>query len=98
MFAPHHTLPLQILPGLLNAGKERRQSVRQVANRVYPTISTTTEKFVEFNDKYDGVDHKENLSGLHKDLSEIGEAMAERIESEDQLLREMSGRSFNADA
>ena len=79
-------------------GKERRQSVRQVANRVYPSISTTTEKFVEFNDKYDGVDHKESLSGLHKDLSEIGEAMAERIESEDQLLREMSGRSFNTDA
>lgn len=79
-------------------GKERRESVSQVANRVYPIISSTTEKFVEFNDKYDGVDDKENLSGLHKDLSEIGEAMAERIESEDQLLREMSGRSFNADA
>jgi len=79
-------------------GKERRQSVSQVANRVYPTISSTTKKFVDFNDKYDGVDDKENLSGLHKDLSEIGEAMAERIEAEDQLLREMSGRSFNADA
>lgn len=79
-------------------GKERRESVRQMANQVYPAISSTTEKFVEFNDKYDGVDHKENLSGLHKDLSEIGEAMAERIESEDQLLREMSGRSFNPDA
>ena len=79
-------------------GKERRESVRQVANRVYPTISSTTGRFVEFNDKYDGIDDKENLSGLHKDLSEIGEAMAERIESEDQLLREMSGRAFNAGA
>ena len=76
-------------------GKERRESVRQVANRVYPTISVTTEKFVEFNDKYDGVDDKESLSYLHQDLSTIGEALAERIESEDQLLREMSGRSFN---
>jgi len=79
-------------------GKERRLSVRQVANRVYPTISITTEKFVEFNDKYDGVDEKESLSCLHQDLSTIGEAMAERIESEDQLLREMSGRSFNGGA
>ena len=79
-------------------GKERRESVSQMANQVYPAISSTTEKFVEFNDKYDGVDHKENLSGLHKDLSEIGEAMAERIESEDQLLREMNGRSFNTEA
>ena len=79
-------------------GKERRQSVSQVANRVYPTISVITQKFVEFNDKYDGVDDQENLSCLHQDLSDIGEAMAERIEAEDQLLREMSGRSFNKNA
>ncbi len=76
-------------------GKERRASVSQIANRVYPSISSTTEMFVEFNDKYDGVDDKESLAGLHKDLSRIGEALAERIESEDQLLREMSGRKFN---
>lgn len=77
-------------------GKERRVSVSQVANRVYPKISETTEKFVEFNDKYDGVDDKESLLGLRADLFQLGEALAERIESEDQLLREMSGRSFGA--
>ncbi len=76
-------------------GKERRASVSQIANRVYPSISSTTEMFVEFNDKYDGVDDKESLAGLHQDLSKIGEALAERIESEDQLLREMSGRKFS---
>lgn len=76
-------------------GKERRISVSQVANRVYPKISETTERFIEFNDKYDGVDDKESLLGLRDDLSKIGEALAERIESEDQLLREMSGRSFS---
>jgi len=76
-------------------GKERRASVSQVANKVYPTIAVTTERIVEFNDKYDGVDDKESLAGLHEDLSKIGETMAERIESEDQLLGEMSGRVFN---
>lgn len=76
-------------------GKERRASVSQIANRVYPSISSTTEKFVEFNDKYDGVDDKESLVGLHQDLSTIGEALAERIESEDQLLHEISGRKLN---
>ncbi len=76
-------------------GKERRVSVSQVANMVYPTISATTEKIVEFNDKYEGVDDSESLQGLHDDLSAIGEVMAERIESEDQLLQEMSGRVFN---
>ena len=78
------------------SGKERRASVSQVANKVYPTIASTTEKIVEFNDKYEGVDDKESLAGLHNDLSNIGEAMAERIDSEDQLLREISGRAFNA--
>ena len=76
-------------------GKERRASVSQIANTVYPTIAVTTEKIVEFNDKYDGVDDKESLVGLHEDLSKIGETMAERIESEDRLLSEMSGRAFN---
>lgn len=79
-------------------GKERRASVSEVANRVYPSISSTTEKFVDFNDKYDGVDDRESLTGLHQDLSIISEAMAERIESEDQLLSEMSGRVFNGGA
>jgi len=78
------------------SGKERRASVSQVANKVYPTIAVTTEKIVEFNDKYEGVDDQESLSGLHEDLSRIGETMAERIDSEDQLLREISGRAFNS--
>lgn len=77
-------------------GKERRASVSQVGNRVYPKISETTAKFVEFNDKYDGVDDRESLLGLRDDLLLLGEALAERIESEDQLLREMCGRSFGA--
>ncbi len=76
-------------------GKERRASVSRIANRVYPAISSTTEKFIEFNDKYDGADDKESFAGLHHDLSIIGEALAERIESEDQLLREINGRVFN---
>jgi len=71
-------------------GKERREKVKRIANRVYPSISSTTEFFVDFNDKYDGADGKDSLVDLYKDLSSIGEAMAARIESEDQLLRELS--------
>ena len=71
-------------------GKERRGNVKLVADRVYPTISETTQLFVEFNDKYEGVDEAESLTALYHDLSTIGEAMAERIESEDMLLREIS--------
>lgn len=71
-------------------GKERRGNIKMVADRVYPSISETTQAFVEFNDKYDGVDEPESLGNLYSDLSSIGEAMAERIESEDVLLREIS--------
>ena len=71
-------------------GKERRGNIKTVADLVYPTISYTTQLFVEFNDKYEGADDPESLTDLYRDLSTIGEAMAERIESEDMLLREIS--------
>ena len=71
-------------------GKERRGNIKKVGDRVYPTISRTTQLFVDFNDKYDGVDEAESLTDLYRDLSSIGEAMAERIEAEDMLLREIS--------
>ena len=70
-------------------GKERREKVKRIANSVYPSISSTTEYFVDFNDKYDGADGQDSLVDLYKDLSSVGEAMAARIESEDQLLREL---------
>jgi regulator of sigma D len=71
-------------------GKERRGNIKKVADRVYPLISNTTSLFVDYNDKYEGSDEAESLSDLYRDLSSIGEAMAERIESEDMLLREIS--------
>ena len=70
-------------------GKERRGDVKKIATLVYPVISKTTGQFVEFNDKYDGADDQESLENLYKDLSLIGEAMADRIDSEDQLLSAM---------
>ena len=70
-------------------GQERREKVKRIANRVYPSISSTTEHFVDFNDKYDGADNHESLVDLYKDLSSVGEAIAVRIESEDKLLNEL---------
>ena len=71
-------------------GKERRGNIKKVADRVYPLISGTTQLIVDFNDKYEGVAEEDSLTDLYRDLSSIGEAMAERIESEDMLLREIS--------
>ncbi len=71
-------------------GKERRGNIKRVADRVYPSISETTQMFVDFNDKYEGADEEDSITDLYRDLSSIGEAMADRIESEDMLLREIS--------
>lgn len=70
-------------------GQERREKVKRIANRVYPSISSTTDHIVDFNDKYDGADNRESLVDLYNDLSAVGEAMAVRIESEDELLNEL---------
>lgn len=73
-------------------GKERRESIKAIANEIYPTIARTTDYFVEFNDKYEGADGQDSITPLADDLSLIGEAMASRIDKEDKLLREMSNQ------
>ena len=73
-------------------GKERRKSIRAIADEIYPVIARTTDFFVEFNDKYDGADDAESLVPLTEDLSALGEAIASRIDKEDSLLRQMGNQ------
>lgn len=70
----------------ISEGKERRQEVRDVAERVYPQIMKSTDTALDFNDKYDCEDHCTALDSLSADLSRLGEELATRIELEDQLL------------
>lgn len=69
--------------------KERRSKVIQIAEKIYPRISTTTQSAVEFNDKYEGLDGEALLANLSKDLSHLGEELATRIELEDILVKSM---------
>lgn len=71
-------------------GKERRESVIQVAEEVYADIDKSTQIFVAFNDKYEGADSDDSVFDLHEDLSAIGECMALRIDGEDRLLKELT--------
>jgi len=73
-------------------GKERRESIKQIADEIYPVITRTTSTFVEFDEKYEGADEVDSLTTLADDLSLLGEAIASRIEKEDKLLREMSNQ------
>ncbi len=73
-------------------GKERRQGVKAVAERLYPKISESTEKAIAFNDAFDSSLPDDEFSPeLSQALSELGESIASRIEHEDELIRAVLG-------
>jgi len=74
----------------LEDGSERREKVRNVAEKIYPNISSTTEQFLDFNDKYDAEQKAEHYSSLDNDLSSLGEILADRILYEDQVISAFS--------
>ncbi|HKK14365.1 MAG TPA: Rsd/AlgQ family anti-sigma factor [Gammaproteobacteria bacterium] len=71
-------------------GRERRQSVQGVADRVYPRIAEITDRILEFNDRYDTAPLEACLPTLADDLSRLGEDLADRIQLEDQLIDAMT--------
>jgi regulator of sigma D len=73
-------------------GTERRKAVSDLADELFPRISTTTDVALQFNDKYDCGDHCEITDALKDDLSRIGEELALRTDLEDRLLSAMTGR------
>lgn len=75
-------------------GTERRQPVLQVALRTYERIAQTTETAMAFADAYDDLTGDGALPSpgdLHGELSTLGEALATRIELEDELIVAMLG-------
>jgi len=71
--------------------KERRQRIINIADKIYPRIVDITQNILDFNDKYDSDQQRHHLSDLEKDLSFLGEALAERIELEDNLINVLNG-------
>lgn len=72
--------------------RERRRAVLELADKIYPTILSTTDSILDFNDKYD-FEHKReaiSLETLEQDLSQLGEFLADRIDLEDQLIQVLS--------
>lgn len=79
----------------IEEGTERRENVRMLAEEVYPNISATTEKFLNFNDKYESDEKCDKLDALDQDLSQLGEALADRIQYEDQVISAFQTRKDN---
>ena len=55
----------------------------QTANELLTTIDGTTQKILDFNDKYLETD---DLTTLTVDLSDLGESLSARMEAEDAMI------------
>ena len=56
----------------------------ELADKVYPRIAATTERALDFNEKYES--SATNWQSLPKDLSQLGVALAARFELEDKMI------------
>ncbi|MDH3947470.1 MAG: sigma D regulator [Gammaproteobacteria bacterium] len=69
----------------IEEGTERRAVVKEIAAKVYPRISSTTRFILDFNEKYEA-DKPGDLQSLDRDLSQLGEVLADRITEEDEII------------
>lgn len=74
----------------IDEGTERRGKVLDIAKQVYPKIAETTQQILDFNEKYDCEENYGDLSNLDKELSSLGEVLADRILYEDQVIAAIS--------
>ena len=74
----------EVYEQLIQEGKEFEdtEGLKKAAS-LYQIIDETTEKLIDFNDKYEEID---DLSTLVNDLSATGEVLANRFEAEDQMI------------
>ncbi len=70
-------------------GNERREVVQAVANEIYPEFVSITDVALEFDEKYSQNQEKLFSGSLEKDLSFLGENLANRIDLEDRLCEVM---------
>ena len=70
----------------IEEGTERRTVVKDLAAEVYPRITRTTQFILDFNEKYEDEKELGDLQNLDRDLSLLGEALADRITEEDKII------------
>jgi regulator of sigma D len=61
---------------------------------LFDAIQQSTDKMLDFNDKYLAID---DLEALSKDLSSLGEEMAQRFELEDQVMALLDNSRIDSD-
>ena len=71
--------------------RERRTSVLNLADKLYPTIVETTDVILRFNDIYEAMSLDNSVEFLAVDLSNLGECLADRLQCEDEVIEAMRG-------
>lgn len=71
---------------ILEEAKAHNQHTDALSQRIYPLIAVTTEVALSFNDDYAEVTEQDSLPKFTQDLSNLGEALQNRLELEDQLI------------
>ena len=62
----------------------------EVARKLYPQVSQTTEVVLAFNDSFDNaLNSDNNCPTLARDLSKLGETLVSRFDLEDQLIKSL---------
>ena len=62
----------------------------EVARKIYPQVSQTTEVALAFNDSFDHALNSDNsCPTLARDLSKLGETLVSRFDLEDQLIESL---------
>ena len=69
-------------------GIERRHEIQELSNEIFDKIVITTKVAINFNDLYDLSNefNPEILKNFPRQLTELGESLAVRIELEDQFI------------
>ncbi len=74
----------EVYDQLIKEGREFDDAdALQEASKLYDVVDKTTEKLLDFNDKYLETD---DLAALTPDLSQLGEALEMRFSAEDRLI------------
>lgn len=66
----------------------------EIARRLYPEVSKTTEQVLAFNDNFDALFSNQDANvndspNLARELSQLGETLVSRFELEDQLIESL---------
>jgi len=78
----------EIYDQLLKEAEEFQDGGEQLASKMYPKLTKTTEIALDFNDKYDTSENaKDQSTQLPTDLSRLGEILVSRFEMEDHLIQ-----------